>query len=243
MTTKLLYRGKEQGFATCYCFRTNFNSNLKVLDFRNGVIELPKFTSLSFMAEILPGCFDKESNALDELNRAFATSATEIQGIRFCRDGFPIFIKKESATNSTDIYLECHLQVERGHYAKHPEIFEEYLKVIEQEITFKNDNSQTLWKNIVEVNIENGWALKAVLFANRWIKWMQYYIDIQKMSVSEAAEKTEELANFGRQLKGSMYYYGIETIAACWKYGEDFKKWYKNKVLRLENNIIVLKND
>ena len=53
----------------------------------------------------------------------------------------------------------------------------------------------------------------------------------------------EELANFGRQLKGSMYYYGIETIAACWKYGEDFKKWYKNKVLRLENNIIVLKND
>jgi len=65
-------------------------------------------------------------------------------------------------------------------------------------------------------------------YAEAWAKLMQVEMNKFKVSVAQCAEKTSrELGFFG--ITGFMYGAAVQSLAKCWKYGEDLRKWHNKE--------------
>lgn len=99
--------------------------------------------------------------------------------------------------------------------------FEEKTKGVEIEL-----KDAEAWKKSREANTDP-YGKCCIDYAEGWAKLMQIEMANGKTLV-ECAEKTSyELGFFG--ITGFMYGAAVSTLAHCWKYGEDLRKWHNKE--------------
>lgn len=99
--------------------------------------------------------------------------------------------------------------------------FEEKVKGIEIEL-----KDADAWKKSKEANTDP-YGKCAIDYAEGWAKLMQVEMSKGK-SLIDCAEKTSyELVFYG--ITGFMYGAAVSTLAHCWKYGEDLRKWHNKE--------------
>lgn len=79
------------------------------------------------------------------------------------------------------------------------------------------------WKDYVEKN-KDPYGACCVQYAENWAKLMQ--IEISKgATVAQCAKNTSHKLGF-MGITGFMYGCAVAMLSACWKYGEDLRRWH-----------------
>ncbi len=230
---------------------------LQVESFENGVVTIdPMYDStITTVAEIVAGCFEKDSNFTRELFRAFECNEnTAFTGIKFTFNEVTVMVTKENA-DKDKIYAEWKAGVE-ANAKKHSIEMESYMKtpqyrvkrakvlkiatrretVVKDVITvdestklqFKDEEAEKKWKQWVENNSESSCVNSIVTYARRWAKYMQYLMEKHNKTVAEIADNASSLSGVD-DMTLYMHIRVVAILAQCWKYGEELRKWHNRK--------------
>lgn len=220
--------------------------------------------TITEFAETVAGCFADGSNFGDEVLKAFDCEENDtFTGIKFEFNGVTLVVTKENA-DKDKIYEEWNAgmeanaekyRLEREAYMKTPEYRAERAKAlkvatrrqtVEQEVIhidettemeFKDDEAAKLWEQFVEVNSKDAYSNGVVTYARRWAKYMQHLMQKHNKSIIEIADKASHVSDI-EGITGFMYGCAVNTLAQCWKYGEDLRKWH-NKDYGYEGDGVV----
>ena len=219
--------------------------------------------SITDFAEVVAGCFEKDSNFGSEVLSAYnCDENTTFKGIKFTFNGATLTITEENA-DAKKIYEEWDAtmkansekhRLEREAWLKTPE-GQEYLaqqraeekrkndikaQILEIDKTvqmeFKDDESKKIWDNMVEVNSKDPYGMGVVKYARRWAKYMQKLIAEGK-TVIEIADKASHDCDI-EGITGFMYGCAVNALSQSWKYGEELRKWH-NKEFGYEGDGVV----
>lgn len=239
---------------------------LWVKSFENGIATIDPMcgTCITEFAAIVAGCFDEESNFGNEVLSAFdCDENTTFTGIMFEFNGVTLTVTKENA-DKDKIYEEWDAgmkanaekyRLEREAYMKTPEyrakrakelkvairrqtVEKDVLHIDETtEMEFKDEEAAKLWEQFVEVNSKDSYSDGVVTYARRWAKYMQHLMQKHSKGVIEVAEKSSHVSDI-EGITGFMYGCAVNTLAQCWKYGEELRKWH-NKDYGYEGDGVV----
>ncbi len=88
-----------------------------------------------------------------------------------------------------------------------------------------------LWEDQKKVNADGGYGQAIMEFAERWALLMQAKIDTTKdiqFQVAALADKASHEADT-EGITGFMYGAAVQELSACWKYGEELRKWHNKE--------------
>ncbi len=187
---------------------------LHVRSFEDGVATvLPNLDcDITDFAEIIAGCFAKDSNFGEEVMSAFnCNENAKFSGIKFNFNGVTLVVTKENA--DADKIFDMWNAIMESRYLKSCGVDQEVIRIIETtKMEFKDEEACKLWKQYAKVNnnIAN--------YACRWAKYMQHLIRTESMSFRAisvvAASKIEPTGT-----SGFMHGCAVEILRQCWKYG------------------------
>lgn len=80
------------------------------------------------------------------------------------------------------------------------------------------------WAKFVENNSKDSYSNGIVVFAERWARLMQQEI-VNGAKLEDIATATSHDADIDG-LTGFMYGCAVSTLAQCWKYGEQLRRWH-----------------
>lgn len=240
--------------------------SLWVSSFENGIATVDPMcgSTITEFAAMVAGCFEADSNFTEELLSAFeCEEGTEFNGIKFEFNGVTLVVTKENA-DAEKIYAEWNAgmeanaekyRLEREAYMKTPEYRAERAKQLKiairkeavqkevinvdetTELEFKDEEAAKLWQQFVEVNSKDPYSNGVVTYARRWGKYMQHLMKKHNKSLIQIAEKASFISDT-EGITGFMYGCAVNTLAQCWKYGEELRRWH-NKDYGYEGDGVV----
>lgn len=238
-------------------FRTSKRDSLWITSFENGVaVADPMFgCSITSFAEMIAGCFHKDSNFTSELFRAFdCDENTAFTGIQFDFNEVILLVTKENA-DKDKIYAEYRAgleanaekyRLEQEAYMKTPEYRAERAKQLKiqtrrqqvenevlaidesTELEFKDDEAKANWEKWVEVNSNDGYSFGVVKYARRWAKYMQHLMKKHNKTLPEIAENASHVSDT-EGITGFMYGGAVAALSQFWKYGEELRRWHNKE--------------
>ncbi|MDD3304396.1 MAG: hypothetical protein PHP54_05725 [Clostridia bacterium] len=242
---------------TTRIFRTPSRESLWVKSFENGIAVADPMCgcTITSFAEMIAGCFDKDSNFASELLIAFnCNEDTAFTGIQFEFNGVTLLVTKENA-DKDKIYAEWDAgrkanaekyRLEREAYMKTPayraerakqlkiqtrreQVETEVLIIDEQtRIEFKDDEAKANWEKWVELYSKYYYSYGVVKYACRWAKYMQHLMKKHNKSIFQIADKASCLSDT-EGITGFMHVCAVSMLSECWKYGDDLRKWHNKE--------------
>lgn len=241
---------------TSRIFRIVFpkRDTLWVNSFEDGIVTVDPSagSDIRDFAEIIAGCFKKDSNFEEEIFKAFDSDENAtFRGIKFNFNGVTLVVTKENASKEK-IYQEWNAgmeanaekgRLEREAYMKTPEYRAKMAKAlkaairkntVEQEVLFidettemdfKDDEASKKWEEFVKTNSKDSYSYGVVKYARRWAKYMQHLMSKHCKTVYEIAESSSQVCDI-EKITIFMYGCAVNILAECWKYGEELRIWH-----------------
>lgn len=223
-----------------------------VKSFETGIATIDYGSEITDVAEVVAGCFDKDSNFASELLKAFdCDENTVFTGIKFDFNGVTVMVTKENAdedklyaewcagmnANAEKDCLEWEAYMKTREYrakrakklkiASRRETVEKDVLAVDEstELQFKNKEAVKKWEQWVEINSKGGYGKAAVTYARRWAKYMQHLMEKHNKTVAEIADEASYVSDI-EGINGFMYSCAVSILTRCWKHGVELLKWY-----------------
>lgn len=90
------------------------------------------------------------------------------------------------------------------------------------------ERDEAEWRKGIAAQKGAGYGLAIYDFAETWARLMQKQISAGQ-SVADCAESCSSLADKGYGITGFMYGCAVSILSACWKHGEDLRRWHNLK--------------
>lgn len=90
------------------------------------------------------------------------------------------------------------------------------------------ERDEAKWQEGVAAQKGGGYGLAIYDFAEAWARLMQAEISAGK-GVADCADTCSSLADKGYGITGFMYGCAVSILSACWKHGEDLRRWHNLK--------------
>ena len=181
-----------------------------------------KYDSFEKFVNTLWGCLQKESNFQEFIDLDYRDEG-EVTEFEFTWDGYDYIINSSTDINKLCKEFTCNhakiLKLECRRQRVHKKILD-----IDAfyDIKFKDFKSKMLWKELV-ANAEDIEELKAVAFARRYAKTLQYLVQqngienmyLMSASVCDAIDKDGIVET-------SIMQFTFDILKEIWVYGDDF---------------------